>query len=72
MKGDCGFGFGLVCWSVSLCVSSVGILTVLMTAKVPGWDPLSAAGVERSDVVGGLGDGDEGGLKSSYLQACHN
>lgn len=79
-KGDSGLGFGLVCCSLLLCASSVGGCTVLF--KVSIRDPLFATGSERTDKIGGVGvgvgddriggvgDGDEGGLKLSYLKTC--
>ena len=36
---------------------------MLFTDNVVPWDPLSTG-----DIVGALGDGDEGGLRSSYLK----
>lgn len=41
---------------------------MLFTDKVAMLDPPSTSDVGRSDVVGALGDGDVGGLKSSYLK----
>lgn len=41
---------------------------MLFTDKVAMLDPPSTSDVGRSDAVGALGDGDVGGLKSSYLK----
>jgi hypothetical protein len=46
---------------------------MLFTDKVAMLDPASTLDVGRSDTVGALGDGDVGGLKSSYLKTkCAN
>lgn len=42
-----------------------------MLFEVSIGDPLFAAGAEKTDRIGGVGDGDEGGLKSSYLTTRH-
>lgn len=73
VKGESGLGFGPVCCCLSLGLSAVGDWAMLFTDKVAMLDPASTLDVGRSDTVGALGDGDVGGLKSSYLKTkCAN
>lgn len=69
MNGDSGLGFGLLQCCFSSGLSPVESCAVLLIDKVPDGDPpSSAADGEREDKLRALGDGDAGGLKSSYLK----
>lgn len=69
MNGDSGLGFGLLWYCFSSGLSPVESCAVLLTDKFPNGDPpSSSADGEKEDGLGALGDGDVGGLKSSYLK----
>lgn len=67
VKGESGLGFGPV-WCCSLGLSSIGDWAMLLIDKLAMLEWLSNSNVGRGDAVGTVGDGDVGGLRSSYLK----